>query len=325
MNFRCYLLDKIITICFLMIGALFVCCFLLFISVPPVLIVTFLILFFLLVICWLVCSYIAAKRRLRKLMELINSLDKPYLLGEMLPKPYHLYEQQYYEVMKTISHAAITAVEQATQEKNEYLHYVEHWIHEIKSPLTACTLLLENGKDPYKIKQQLKYADNLTERILYYARLRAPTYDLQIQNISIADCIHEAVQNQMELLIAAKIRVEVTGDFLVYSDPKSICFMISQFLTNCAQYCPECMITIHAENGTVTVTDNGIGIPSYELKRVTECGYVGSNGRRFGKSTGMGLFLVKRLCERLNIRFSIDSIQGEFTSIQLSFLSLTKM
>ena len=115
--------------------------------------------------------------------------------------------------MQILSRSAIAAVEQARREKDEYCDYVESWIHELKMPLTACSLILANDGDVRKLKRELKRADNLTENILYYARLRSVEHDTQIGKLQVAAVMDAAVKSQMELLIAAGISVEVDGDF----------------------------------------------------------------------------------------------------------------
>lgn len=110
-----------------------------------------------------------------------------------------------------------------------------------------------------------------------------------------------------------------------YSDDKALCFIIKQLLINAAKYCPGCLIQITAEDGIITVQDNGIGIPAHELKRVTERGFTGTNGRKAASSTGMGLYIVRELCEKLDIDLKIESVQGSYTKISLSFRNLTKV
>ena len=281
--------------------------------------------FALLVVCWLVCSYLVERSKLNHLLQLQQQLTEPYLLGELLPLPNNLVERQYYEVMKTISRSAIGIVEQSVREKEEYCDYVESWIHEIKTPLTACSLILANDADPRKLKRELKRADNLTESILYYARMRSVERDNQIQRFQVAPVINEAVKSQMELLIAANVSIDVSGDFMVYSDQKPLCFILKQLLINSAKYSPGCHIAITANNGTITVEDNGIGIPKHELGRVTERGFTGTNGRKLGGSTGMGLYLVKELCDQLEISLEIQSEPSKYTRISFTFPNLTKM
>ena len=81
----------------------------------------------------------------------------------------------------------------------------------------------------------------------------------------------------------------------------------------------------HPQCGVLSVQDNGIGIPSHEIRRVTQRGFTGTNGRRLGTSTGMGLYLVSQLCGQMGIRLEIQSREGEFTRVSLEFETLTKL
>ncbi len=324
MKFREFLTAKAVTLCFLGIGAVVLAVLLAFAEVGPGPIALAELLLTLLVAAWLVTEYLRQRARLRRLQRLCASLPEPYLLGEVLPRPHDPVERQYYEAMKTVSRSAIGIAEQARREKEEYCDYVESWIHELKTPLTACSLILSNGGDPHKLRRELKRADNLTESILYYARLRTAEKDLQLREVQVSAAIDEAVQSQMELLIAAGISVQVEGDFHVYTDEKPLCFILKQLLINCAKYCAGCRVEITARDGCITVRDNGPGIVSQDLSRVTERGFTGVNGRARGGSTGMGLFIVRALCETLGIALEITSRHGEYTCVALRFASLTK-
>lgn len=274
---------------------------------------------------WLAAGFLVQRKRYNTLKQIIGELDEKYLLGEVLPKPRDENEMLYYEIMKTVSQSAITAVEAARREKDEYQEYVEGWIHEIKAPLTACSLILDNDANVSKLRRELKRADNLTESILYYARMKNPEKDTIIRPFSVAAVIEEAVKSQMTLLIAAGVSVEVTGDFQVNSDDKALAFILNQLLVNSAKYCHNCRITISAKDGVITYEDNGIGIPAHELPRITERGFTGTNGRRLGNSAGMGLYLVRELCRHLNITLAITSEVDSYTRFTLSFNSLTNL
>lgn len=333
MRFGEYLYAKAVTLCFLGIGTLFLDIFLAFAEVP------FAFLFVLnaaagvLVVLWLVADFLIENSRLQKLERVMNELPEKYLLGEVIPKPVQPVEYRYYEIMKTVSQAAIEVAEQATREKEDYCDYVECWIHEMRTPLTACSLILDRAKGvvecredldkaeevSQKLKQELKRAENLTESILYYARIRRAGNETQIRQVRAAELIREALWSQMELLTAAGICAEVDGDFDMYTDGRTVCFILKQLLINCAKYCPGCQICICAGNGKITVEDNGIGIPSHELRRVTQRGYTGSNGKRIGGSTGMGLYIVKELCSRMDIGLEIASEEGSYTRVVLNF------
>lgn len=319
MRFSDYLRSKAVTLCFLGIGALLLAVFMAFAQANLSLIFFAELFLLIMVLLWTGCTYWLERRRLEQLSHLQDQLKEKYLLGELLPPPSGALERGYFSIMKHVSRSAIGIVEQASREKEEYCSYVESWIHEIKTPLTACSLILANDGDPRKLRQELKRADNLTESILYYARMRSSEKDLQIREFHIAPIMDEAVRSQMELLIAARIRVELEGDFTVYTDGKSVEFILKQLLINCAKYCPGCLVSMHAQQGVLTVEDNGPGIASHEIRRITERGFTGESGRRLGSSTGMGLYIVSQLCAQLGIGLSIESQVGLYTRISLSF------
>lgn len=324
MRFREYLAAKAVSLCFLGIGGMLFGVGAVVSSIDSQTIVLFAAMYLCLIAAWLIVSFLWERRKLQKLERLIGQIPEKYLLGEVVPRPTDPVELRYYQILREISRSAVGAAEQARQEREDYCNYVESWIHEIKTPLTACNLILSNGGDAKKLKQELKRADNLTESILYYARLRTAEKDTQIRKFQVADIIGEAVKSQMELLMAAKIRVETAGDFSVYSDSKAVGFILKQLLINSAKYCPGCRITITAGNGLITVEDDGIGIPDYELRRVTERGFTGTNGRKLGNSTGMGLYIVSELCKKLDIGLEMQSEQGKYTRAVLTFENLTK-
>lgn len=322
MSFRQYCGYRAVPLCFWGIGAVLLAVFLLVAEARPFLIWLAEGLLLLLAAAWLLIGFFLDRARLRRLEKLMDDLPDKYLLGELLPVPVNLLEQQYFRIMKVVSRSAIGAAEQALRDKEDYCRYVESWIHEIKTPLTACSLILANGGDSRKLRRELKRADNLTECILYYARLRTAEKDTLIREVSAAALMDEAVKDQMDLLIGANIGVDVTGDFSVLTDGKAIRFMLGQLLVNCAKYCPGCHVTLTASEGAITVEDDGIGIPSQDLRRVTQRGFTGANGRRLGGSTGMGLYIVAQMCSRLGIDLTITSSQGEGTRVSLSFAAL---
>ena len=260
-----------------------------------------------------------AHRRLRMLKAKLEALPEKYLIGDTLEKPRDAVELEYYLLMKQISRSAIGAVEQAKAEKQDYFDYVESWVHEIKTPLTACSLILANGGDSVKLRRELRRADNLTESILTYAKLRTAEKDTQIVLADLREVCDKAIREEMELLIAADIGICVDGRVCVYTDSKLLVFILKQLLINCAKYCPGCQIQITLDGASLIFEDNGPGIPAHELSRVTERGFTGSAGRNQGQSTGMGLYIVSQLAEKLNIRMEITSEEHCFTRFTLQF------
>ena len=264
----------------------------------------------------LACGYISAERRLKKLQRVTDELERPYLLGEVLQRPENAVELEYFNIMKTVSRSAIDAAESAARQRDEYRAYVEKWVHEIKTPLTACQLILAGGGDESKLRAQLRRADNTAESILWYARLQSAGASTQIAEVSVRAAADEAVKSEMELLIAAGVSVNTEGDFTACTDGKALVFMIKQLLVNSAKYCRGGKVWICAGQGVLTVEDNGSGILPHELPKIFNRGYVGSNG---SGGTGMGLYLVKQTCAALGISLTAQSEKGRFTRFTFVF------
>ncbi len=315
MKLREYLASKAISLCFTAIAAALWGVFAYLTGANAALLWGSIVFFTATVILRHILGFVFAKNRLEKLSRTKDVLSRKYLLGELIPAPYDATEREYFEIMKEISRSAIGAVEDNEREKKEYFDSVEKWIHEIKTPLTACSLICDNGGDVAKLRRELKKADNLTDTVLQYARLRSPEHDTAVTEISAAKIINDAVKSQCELLTAAKIRVEVIGDFTAHTDGKALAFMIKQLIINCAKYCAGCKITITARDGVITFSDNGSGIAAHELPRIFDRGFTG--GGKTG--TGMGLYIVSQLCERLSVSLDVASRENVGTSFTFTF------
>ena len=113
--------------------------------------------------------------------------------------------------------------------------------------------------------------------------------------------------------------------FSVNSDKKWLEFIINQVINNSIKYKKENESIIKIESSenkdkvTLEIYDNGIGIPEKDLKRVFDKSFTGTNGRDKVKSTGMGLYIVKKLCDKLGHNISIESKENEYTKVILEF------
>ena len=195
-------------------------------------------------------QYLRARRRLQKLRCAADRMgEKAYLLGEVLERPADALEEEYYEIMKGVSRSAVNAAETAIRARDEYGDYMEKWVHELKTPLTAASLILAGGGDAQKLRVQIRRADNLAESVLCYARLREAGSARQISRVRLREAADEAVKGEMELLLAAGVRVEVEGDAEVSTDRGSVVFAVKQLLVNCAKYCKGGRVRIEAERG----------------------------------------------------------------------------
>lgn len=265
-------------------------------------------------------QYLRARSRLQKLRRAADEIgEKAYLLGEMLECPADAVEEEYFEVMKRVSRAAVSAAEAAIRTRDEYGDYMEKWVHELKTPLTAASLILAGGGDAQKLRVQIRRADNLAESVLCYARLREPGSSRQISRVRLREAADEAVKGEMELLLAVHVRVEVEGDAEVSTDRGSVVFAVKQLLVNCAKYCKGGRVRIAAQGCTLTVEDDGPGVPAHELPRLFGRGFVGGAGQAAGGGTGMGLYLVRETCAGLGVRVEAASREGAFTRFTFTF------
>lgn len=314
-----FLLDKLIPLGFLGIVLNFLLIFLAILNVPVVTIITVAIIFIVLIVTWLVTTFIVAKRKIENINRIVDQLDHPYLAGEILPPPSSYWEYQYFAIVRNISKDAIDRVEQADRQAQEYKEFVEQWIHELKTPMTAMALILANEGDTRKLRRELKRLDNLTDQILHFAKLQSLEKDKQFDDIPLASALNEVVKNQMDILIAARMQVTIEGDTTIYSDQKVLQFIMNQLLINSAKYCPGSKVVMTIRNNILTYEDNGIGILKHELPRIFEKGYTGTNGRKVGTSTGMGLYIVANLCKELHIQLAVKSEVTQFTRFILTF------
>ena len=273
-------------------------------------------------------EYLKCRRRLSELDVLMQGLDQKYLFSECAPPPRTVYEQKLFALMRCSGRAMIGAVSDAQASMQEYREYIESWVHEIKTPLTAAKLTCRHLEPDSrrKFSAELAQIEAHVERALYYARVKSPEQDCIIRQTALANIVSQAVGNHRTLLIQSQMKIE-TGDldFTVYTDRKWAVFMLGQLLQNASRYrnndSPSILLTATrcGRQVRLTVSDNGIGIPAHELPRVFDRGFTGSNGRMRGGSTGMGLYLCRKLAALLEIDLQISSEEQKGTAVTLTF------
>lgn len=271
-------------------------------------------------------GYIRADARLRELRELMERLDKKYLFAECAPRPRSRYERQLFDLLRRSGKSMIEAVSDAEAGQKDYREYIENWVHEIKAPITSARLMCRNepGDLSRRLAPSLMQIEEHVERALYYARAGSVERDFAVTEASLDSIAGEAVARHKELLIQKGIRVETEGlEAAVYSDPKWVVFILGQLLSNAARYCGEDpVIRISAKPlgnfVQLRVWDNGTGIPKHDLPRVFDKGFTGENGRKTGGATGMGLYIVKKLCGHLQIEVTAASEENRYTAVTLT-------
>ena len=289
---------------------------------------------FLILLIWIVIltvclavSYYSRKVQMEKLLNLAEQLEERYLLSEVMEKPERADDLVYYRLLKLAGKSMLEQVIGVRMERAEYKEYVEQWVHEIKTPITAMKLLCENihSQETKELLVEIEKVNRYTEQALYYARSEHTEKDYSVREIRLFDVVHQSIAENKYLLLQNGVGIEPQEtDDSVYSDEKWLCFILNQLIVNSVKYRTELPIlkfyTERQGNQVILcVQDNGIGIDSSDLQRIFEKGFTGQNGRNaLQNSTGIGLYLCKRLCDKLGIGICADS-NGSGTTFKLVF------
>ena len=270
--------------------------------------------------------YSSRKKYLDKLLDMTEQLEERYLLPEIMQEPEKADDQVFYQIMKMAEKSMLERIGEVQRERKEYKEYIEQWIHEVKTPITAIKLICENNRCSFTrdLMAELENINRFTEQALYYARSEHTENDYSVREIRLSNVVHGAIADNKYLLRQNNVTVTVDNvEYSIYSDDKWLRFILDQLISNAVKYRidqPVLHFSAVKENDRVilSVEDNGIGIPQSDLSRIFEKGFTGQNGRIIHSSTGIGLYLCKRLCDKLGIGISASS-EGKGTTISLSF------
>lgn len=327
MNAYDYIKDKSFRImAFVTAGAL-VAGLLWLIDVSKIFIIFTELLFFMGFFIPMLWDFIKQKQYYDTLLEALEKLEEKTLLPAIIKQAPFLEAKILYEIIKQSDKYMNDRIAYYDKEAREYREYVEIWVHEIKTPVTSAGLMIENNKNitTLRIGEELRKIDSFVEQALYYARSTSLEKDFKVEKTSLRELVMSAVKTHAKPIIQAGGRIETDFlDITVYADKKWLSFIIGQLLDNAAKYQNgNLLIRLQGctyENGVyLSVSDNGIGIPNKDLSHVFDKGFTGENGRRYNKSTGMGLYLCKKLCLKMNMGITISSIQNQETEIKIFF------
>lgn len=290
----------------------------------------------------LVYGWLQRKKYFDEIFRTVKELDKPYLIPEVLPPSWRLEDRLYGEILKTSSKSVVDAVRHMEREQKEYKEFIENWIHEVKVPVTAISLICDNEKSKAsrKIKSQLSVLENDVEKALFYARSDRVYQDYLIRLVELDQVVYEVLGRGQMYFRMNEMQIEVEAEGAkAYCDDKWLGFILNQILINAVKYKKKKKgrIVIKGEKRegkeVLSIWDDGMGIAPEELPRVFEKGFTGSNGRlsmemeengekRTGAlpaATGIGLYLCRKLCRKLDMGIGICSRKGEYTCVTLSF------
>ena len=264
-----------------------------------------------------------------KLQNILEGLDEKYLITEIIDNPNFIEGKILKEILSQTDKSMIENVNKYRYMQEDYKEYIELWIHEIKIPISASKMVIENNKNDVtkSIDEELDKVENYIEQALFYARSNTVEKDYYIKKSNLKEIVNESIKKNKNILIQEKVIINIHDvNIDVFTDSKWTVFILNQIIQNSIKYKGQNQLELelfakkNSENVTLFIKDNGIGIRKSEITRVFEKGFTGTNGRLSNKkSTGIGLYLCKKLCNKLGIAIELDSIQNEGTEVKLVF------
>ena len=209
--------------------------------------------------------------------------------------------------------------------EKELQEYFLIWIHQIKTPITAGKLICDSdieNENVKNIKKELIYIEDYTNMALSYLKMANHNTDMDISLVNLDDIIRPLIKKYAILFISNNIKLEYKKlNVKVITDSKWCMVVIEQLLSNAIKYTKNGIVSIsfNKKENYLEIKDNGIGIKDSDLPKIFDKGYSGFNGRQNQKSTGIGLFLVKQILDKLGQKVKLESKLGEGTSVKVYF------
>ncbi len=330
MNFLKFMSEKILTIILIVFSLITIEIFFMTYPLNTFIKIYTPIIIFTSYIIGLIYEYNKKKKYYDYLDKMLNQLKEKYLITEVIKKPEFIEGKILHETLEQINKSMHENVNKYKYNVKDYKEYIELWIHEIKIPLATSKMIIENNKNnaTRSIEEELDKLENYIDQALYYARSNTVEKDYYIKKSNLKDLVNESIKKNKTMLIQEKVEINAHDlNNIIYTDSKWIIFILNQLIQNSVKYKNKVNtleIEIYSkenkDNTILYIKDNGIGIKKNEINRVFEKGFTGTNGRLSNKkSTGIGLYLCKKLCNKLGISIELDSKENEYTEIKIIF------
>lgn len=330
MKLKKYLLDKAIPIITSILGLVFTILMMNAFKVDNNLKIALIIIFFIIAFFNIIFDYLKKYKFYKNLLNTLDTLDKKYLILEMLEKPNFYDGKIFYQILYDINKSMNENVKEYSLSINDFKEYVEMWIHEVKIPIASLTLISHNHQNEIdkKYVEQIRKLDNYIDQILYYVRSENTEKDYIISEKKLQDIIKNVALKNKDDLLENNVRLDVEVDNeKILTDAKWLEFILNQIINNSIKYKRndvDSYIKIESVKDKdkiyLSIYDNGIGIPNGDITRVFEKSFTGTNGREKVKSTGMGLYIAEKLCKKLGHKIIIESKVRKYTKVTIIFL-----
>lgn len=269
---------------------------------------------------WAAADYGQFRGRMRKLEDTANRLSS---YAQTLPVPGDPTEERYQEIIARLYGMIEETTVALNKAHGEQLDYYTLWVHQIKTPISAIALAIQQeGKEDPVVEQELFKIERYVEMALQYAKMGDLSADLMIRQYPLEEIVNQSVKKYAPLFIFKKLSVELRDlDRTVDTDSKWFSFILEQLLSNAVKYTARGGVAIfwEKEKNRLVVRDTGVGIRQEDIRRVFAKGYTGTNGRMDKRATGLGLYMAKQVADQLSVGLSLESAPGQGTRAILTF------
>ncbi|MGH4122729.1 MAG: sensor histidine kinase [Clostridium sp.] len=288
---------------------------------------------FLLIFISLIFAFIDYRRSKYNYKGICEAINKEDNIDASLPNSSYSFEVQLMKDIINLKNAEMEGkVQKVKLALEEIDDYITKWVHEIKIPVSVCELLSDKIEE-IDVSEQLILEFNrikfLINQVLYTSRASSYSEDLQISEVNIEKLVKEVVKRNATLFISKNVSLELGNiNYTVISDEKWLSYIVDQLINNACKYVPnDGKINIYAKDEdkviVLYVKDSGIGIKTKDIKRIFDRGFTGENGRCLAKSTGMGLYLSKKMAHKLSHDIYVKSEEGLGTEFSICFYKLS--
>lgn len=271
-----------------------------------------------LALVWLVVDLGAYRRRHQCLEALQTEIT---VTLEHLPPPLNALEADYQALLHILDAQRREQEGKLSRQYRDMMEYYTIWAHQIKTPIAAMRLLLQEEDSPQSraLGEELQRVEQYVQMVLGYLRLDSESTDFVLRRCDLDTVVRQAVRNYAGSFIRKKIALDYQGvNVQVLTDEKWLRFVIEQVLSNALKYTRSGKVTISLEGeATLVIADTGIGIAPEDLPRIFERGFTGCNGRVDQRSSGIGLYLCRRILKQLGHGIRITSAPGQGTRVCL--------
>lgn len=213
--------------------------------------------------------------------------------------------------------------------KKDLEEYFLMWAHQIKTPITVAKLILnkKTDEDSKRLKEEIFYIEEYTNMAINYLKISSRGPDMDLDYVDLDEIVKEILKKYSIIFINKKISLNYEPiNRKIISDSKLLSIMLEQIIANALKYTEKGSISITYSMDRLRVRDTGIGIRSEDLRKIFDRGYSGFNGRVNQKSSGLGLYLVRKIGQILNIKVEVESTLNVGSEFSLIFPNnLTKM